>query len=194
MCGRRAGGPTPSTASGARTAVGRQARHGLRRAGHLRRRGQCYHRRCQGSKTRAASCRLWYARGSTWPLSQGAGSNADQGSDCGGQASSQSGIAGRGYRGGACRGCPGGSKSGQRHRSLRRSLGSVVNSAAVECTLRLAPPELPHGSLRAQLPSCTCSRWAVLLAVWLTDPLRSDDRQRTRTDGALRRPVACSER
>jgi len=91
-------------------------------------------------------------------------------------------------------GLPGRFKSGQRHRSLRRSLGSVVNSAAVECTLRLAPPELPHGSLRAQLPSCTCSRWAVLLAVWLTDPLRSDDRQRTRTDGALRRPVACSER
>ena len=91
-------------------------------------------------------------------------------------------------------GLPGRFKSGQRHRSLRRSLGSVVNSAAVECTLRLAPPELPHGSLRAQSPGCTCSRWAVLLAVWPTDPLRSDDRQRTRTDGALRRPVACSER
>ena len=68
--GRRAGGPTPSSARGARTAVGRQARHGLRRAGHLCRRGQRYHRRCQGSKPRAASCGLWYEHGPATRLSR----------------------------------------------------------------------------------------------------------------------------
>ena len=70
VCGRRAGGTTPSTASGARTAVGRRERHGLRRAGHLCHRGQWYHRRCQGSKPKATSCGLWYERGPATRLSR----------------------------------------------------------------------------------------------------------------------------
>jgi len=69
VCGRRAGGPIPSTASGARTAVGRQERHGLRRAGHLCRRGQWY-RRCQGSKPKATSCGLWHEHGPATRLSR----------------------------------------------------------------------------------------------------------------------------
>ena len=91
--GRRAGGPTPSTASGAWTAAGRQARHGLRRANHLCGRRQCSHRRCRGSKPSAASCRLWYQRGPAGRLSQGASSTADHCSDGGGEEGSQSGTA-----------------------------------------------------------------------------------------------------
>mmetsp|Transcript_97995 Transcript_97995/g.253442 ORF Transcript_97995/g.253442 Transcript_97995/m.253442 type:complete len:138 (+) Transcript_97995:410-823(+) len=68
---------------------------------------------------------------------------------------------------GSLAGC--GAQAKHLHEHLASSRPAANRAAARPAAWRLCLPAQPPGSLRAQSPSGTYSRWVVLLAVWPTD-------------------------